>query len=79
MSRTIESVERDEAYLKEEKKFVKAEEAFRVKKAAGKVTTADKLKLRELRQDWRLNYRKGGPGTVSPDTIGTAATQGEAG
>ena len=79
MSRTVESVERDEAYLKKEKKFVKAVEAFREKKAAGTLTTADKLKLRELRQDWRLNHRKGGPGTVSPAAIGTTATQGEAG
>ena len=79
MSRTVEKVERDEAYLKKEKKFVKVEEAFIAKKADGTVTDTDREKIRELRQDWRLNHRRAPKNSASPAAIGTAATQGETG
>ncbi len=54
----VERIERQEAILKEEKKLAKLEDAFVVKKEAGTLTRADKLKLRKNRQDYRDNYRQ---------------------
>ena len=70
--RTAETIERQEAALKEEKKLLKAEAAFRDKKAAGKLTATDRQKLFEIRQEYRLNHRLPKPG-VAPGVIGVSA------
>ncbi len=69
--RTVDSVERQEAALKEEKKLLRAEAAFRKKKADGKLTTADRQKMFEIRQDYRLNFRQPKPG-AAPGAIGVS-------
>ena len=71
MSR-LESIERQEAALKEEKKLAKVEAAFVVKKLAGTATNADRLKLREYRQDFRDNVRMPKTG-AQPGAIGVTA------
>ena len=72
MSRSVEQIEAAEARLKEEKKLAKAEAEFRDKKAAGKLTNADREKLREARRAFRENHRAPAPG-ASPAAIGASA------
>lgn len=55
-----------------------AEEAFRKKKAAGKVTAEDKLALRSQRQEFRETHRVAKPG-AAPDAIKTSAKVKETG
>ena len=70
--RTVDSVERQEVALKEEKKLLRAEAAFRKKKADGKLTAADREKMFLARQEYRLNYRQPKPG-AAPGAIGVSA------
>jgi hypothetical protein len=52
---------------------LEAEEEFRVKKAAGELTKEDRLALRALREDYRLNVRKAAKNGAAPAAIGTKA------
>ncbi len=72
MSR-VEKIERRESALKEEKKLARIEDAFVAKKLAGTATMEDRLKLREARQDWRLNHRVSKSNAAQPETIGVSA------
>ena len=76
--RTVETIEAQEASLKEEKKLLKAEAAFREKKKAGKLTRADKTKMFDTRQKFRLEHRKAKTG-AAVGAIGTRAKQGKVG
>ncbi len=71
MSR-LEQIERQEKALKEEKKLAKIEDAFVAKKLAGTATMEDRLKLREVRQDWRLNKRVSKSNAAQPGAIGVS-------
>jgi hypothetical protein len=53
--------------------LLEAEEAFIEKKAAGSVTQEDKLELRALRQEYRLNYRSPAAEGAAPAAISTKA------
>ena len=59
-----------------ELKLLKAEEAFVAKKESGKLTRKDKLALRELRQEFRDEYRKPKVEGAAPGVIGTKAEAG---
>ncbi len=59
-----------------ELKLLKAEEAFVAKKESGKLTRKDKLALRELRQQFREEYRRPKADGAAPDAIGAKAEAG---
>ena len=64
--------------LKEAKKLAKLEEAFVVKKLAGKLTSKDRYDLDAARVDYRLNHRRPATG-AAVDSIGATSDQGEVG
>lgn len=70
----MNKIERREKELE----LLKAEDDFAKKKAEGKATQKDKDALRELRQDYRDNYRTPKPG-ASPEPIKTGAKAKKAG
>jgi len=53
--------------------LLKAEAAFREKKAAGKLSPEDKLALRALRQEYRENQRPPVVDGAAPAAIGAKA------
>jgi hypothetical protein len=53
--------------------LLEAEEAFKAKKAAGELTTEDKLALRALREEFRSNTRTPVKDGAAPAPIGAKA------
>jgi hypothetical protein len=49
--------------------MLEAEKKFRDKKASGKVTMADKLHIRKLRQEYRDKYQRPPEAGARPATI----------
>lgn len=78
MSR-LEQIEAQEAVLKEEKKLAKLEADFVEKKLAGKATQADREKLREAREEFRIHHRQPTTEGASPASIGAKAQAKETG
>ncbi len=71
MSR-LKRLEAQEASIREEKKLARIEDDFVAKKLAGTATREDRLKLREARQDWRLNHRVSKSNAAQPGAIGVS-------
>ncbi len=55
--------------LRAELGVAEAEDEFVAAKDGGGVTREQKAELRELRRDYRENFRVSGPGTVQPGVV----------
>ncbi len=71
MSR-VARLERLEASIRAEKKLARLEDDFVAKKLDGTATMEDRLKLREARQDFRLNKRVSKSNAAQPGAIGVS-------
>ena len=78
MTDRVAAIEAEEAALKEAKKLAKLEAWFVKKKLDGTLTTADRYKLSDAREDYRLNHRRPATG-AAVGSIGATATQGKVG
>lgn len=65
--------EAEQARVDAELALLRAEADFVAKKQAGPVSMEEKLALRALRQDFRLNYRKPAKEGAQPAAIGVVA------
>jgi len=69
----MSKIDNQVAFKEAELDLLKAEDVFIEKKEAGEATTEDKLALRQLRQDFRLNHRRPAAEGAQPGSIGVGA------